>query len=106
MYLGDMGNGNGGCAKLIETYTNSSTPNAAVSGPTIAGNFLTTLKIVGDASHRTFYIWDKGHWGQFYQESIGTFLTETTIGFGGRNNMANNTGMIAARLEYWSLTSP
>ena len=40
------------------------------------------LKIVVDASHRTYYLGFNNHdWIQLYQEAAGSYMTEDQVGF-------------------------
>ena len=89
----------------VQKMNTTSSDAGTLAGPT--GKIISnpaTLKIVGDATHRTFFYWSNGAYVQFFQEPIATFLTETTVGFGGLSNAGNN--WINPQLLYWSLTNP
>ena len=95
-------------ALRLTQWNTATTQNGVVAGPTsnIVGNFV-TLKIVGDSVHRTYYYWSSGSFVQFYQEAIGTFLTETTGGLGVLAlDSVDATGSMDGILKYWALTSP
>lgn len=92
----------------ITTWSNGTTQVTQIAGPTIQliGNVV-TLKIVGDATNRTYFYWASGAWVQFFQEPIGTFLTETQGGVGILNLNSISTGAsVTVTLHYWSNTTP
>jgi len=92
----------------VETMNSVTSDKATIHGGTtqwLVGD-TATLRIVGDATHRTFYYWASGSFTQFYQENIGTWLTETTGGFGGVSEASSNANWVNVELLYWSLTSP
>jgi hypothetical protein len=75
-----------------------------VHGPTTGlvgwNNF--EAKIVNDGTHRTFSYYSNGSWLQFYQEASGTFLTETSLGFGGVAQTSTGGYLVSANLTYYS----
>jgi hypothetical protein len=91
----------------VLTWTNSTTPNTVLAGPTgnLQGSLL-TLKIVGDAVHRTYSYWSSGAYTQFYQEPIGTFLTETTGGIYCLNADSSTADWTTTEMLSWALTNP
>jgi hypothetical protein len=92
----------------ITTYSSFNTQVASIHGPTIdlVGNIV-TLKIVGDAVHRTYSYWSSGAWVQYYQEAIGTFLTETQGGLTLANlNAINIAASMDVMFNYWANTTP
>jgi hypothetical protein len=97
----------GGQRLRVEKMNSVTSDNATLAGPTgsTTGSVI-TLKIVGDATNRTFYYWRAGAYVQFFQEAIATFLTETTVGFGGLSVVGSTAYFVNVELLYWSLTNP
>jgi hypothetical protein len=96
------------------SYTLRIATDVSVTGsPTvIAGptnnliSHLVTLKIVNDGTHRTFSYWNAGAYTQFFQENTATFLTETSVGFGGISLTSNSQNMVSTRLKYYFASTP
>lgn len=91
----------------VQQYTDIHTGASTVAGPTsgLVGNDF-TFKIVGDAVHRTFFYWNAGAYTQFFQEAIGTFLTETAGGANLLNVSSNAQDTITMQILYVALTNP
>lgn len=90
----------------IVSWSNTTTPVAAVHasagliGPNVA------LRIVGDATNRTYFYWSNGAYVQFFQEAIGTFLTETTGGYCIYANSGTARQYVSLDMFTWALTNP
>ncbi len=88
----------------VERMNSVTSDNSTVAGPTV-GLVTDTmeLKIVKDATHRTFYYANGpgATYTQYYQEAFNAFMTETDVGFGGLNT---GTGWaLNIELLDWSL---
>lgn len=95
------------CKLRVEHITNVTTDNSTAFGPT--ANLVgctATLKIVNDGTHRTFYHWSSGSFTQDLQETTGTFLTETSFGFGGVSVSGTAAEFIQTTLQYLKATTP
>jgi hypothetical protein len=94
-----------GSAQLrVEKMTNTTTDSATLAGPTSSlVGVLMTLKIVDDSTHRTFYYWSNGSFTQFFQETTGTYLTPTSVGFGGVS--AASGAPASSTLSYWCVST-
>jgi hypothetical protein len=89
----------------VEQMNSVSSDHATAAGATsnlVPG--VMTLKIVKDATHRTYYYANGAGltYTQFLQEAASTWLTETDVGIGGVNNGTGWTCQI--ELLNWSLT--
>lgn len=98
--------GSGGTNRLrVERMNSVTSDNATMAGPTInLTTQLFTVKIVKDATNRTFSYWTAGGYTQFYQEAAASFLTETDVGFGGLSAVGAAGIFIYTELLDWSLT--
>jgi hypothetical protein len=99
----------GGVFRLrVQRMDSVTVDNATVAGPTIdLVPYVVSLRIVKDASHRTFYYFENNTWVQFYQEAASAFLTETDIGFGGLSVYGSALdSFILVDLLQFSVTTP
>ena len=105
MELGTL-SGGGGQVRL-ETMNSTTSDNATAHGPTtLTVGLNATLKVVNDGTHRTWSYWSNGAFVQYFQEATGTFLTETTGGFGAFSEVGNAINNSQAIIRYLSLTTP
>jgi hypothetical protein len=88
----------------IITALNVTTGNSTLFGPTSNLTGATfAVKIVNNSTTRTWFYWVNGAWVNAFSEASGTFLTETTAGFGCTSQQGNGSAFAYSKLMYWSL---
>ncbi len=97
--------GAGGILRLrVERMNSVTSDNSTQAGPT--GSLVpqtVTLKIVKDATNRTYYYWAAGAYTQFLQEANNAFMTETDVGFGAASIVGSSAVSMALELISWSV---
>ncbi len=96
---------NGGVGRLrVEEMNSVTSDNSTLAGPTIdLVPWAVTMKIVKDVTNRTFYYYSNGAFVQFLQHAASTFLTETSVGFGGLFATGSTATTVEVDLLDWSL---
>ena len=89
----------------MERITSVNVDNSTVAGQTsnVVGAEFMTLNIQNDGTNRTFSYFINGGWVQFYQEASGSFLTETSAGFGAASQTSNASYFASVILSYWNV---
>jgi hypothetical protein len=88
----------------VQQYNSVTSAASTLAGPTInlvAYQFV-TFKIVNDSTNRTWFYYSNGAFVQFFQEAAGTFLTETSVGFGGASITGSTNNSVVNTLLYWA----